>query len=207
MTFWQTQTRETRTGRLNCMSCSQLSSAACQCNIILEFLFQFERAAFRPASHHCKCRLFACACTSSVTAGTDKHLSTFSAGSQGPALLMSCFPADLYPWDTLLKEHPASHSFMWLAAKHQLIFAFLTPVTETEHQQSTTGACCVVVAPYLCTQRCDNTEAQGTHPCSAALKLVVMPPRAWSITAQAAGKHRRNSLCGREAEGARVDLL
>lgn len=117
------------------MTRPQPSPAACQRSNSQEFLVKYECAAFRPASRHFKCSLFAFVDTSSVTVGADKHLSrllsTFSAASQGRALLTICFAADLHSWDALLKEFPASRSLTRLSASHRLfcwwgffVFAF-----------------------------------------------------------------------------------
>jgi len=214
---------ETRTGSwaLNCVSCSQPSSAACQHSNSLGFLSKYEHAAFRPASHHFKCSLFAFADTSSVTAGADKHLSrllsTFSAAPKGQALPTRCFAADLHS-DTLLKGLPASHSFMWFAANHQLFwllfFFFLTPAIQSEHKHSWSPLCCG--SEHICA--CSAATAWKPRvPAPAQLHhswwqchaepgtrdhSVGMRP---SITRSC--QRRRNRPCGREAGGGRVDLL
>lgn len=116
-------------GRLNCVTCSQISAVACQQSNPLEFHLKHECAAFRPANHHFICSLFAFADTSSVTVGAGRHLSRMlsssSAASRGRAFLTCWCAAHLHSQDTLLQGLPASHFFMSVAAERWLFFLFL----------------------------------------------------------------------------------
>lgn len=179
----------------------------------------------RPATHF-KSSLFAFADTSSVTVGADKHLSrllsTFSAASQGWALTGSCFAAHLHSWDTLLKGLPASHSFMWLTAGHQRFcwlvgFFFLFNPTDsdwTPAKHSWSPFCCSRKHIWACgaaTAQEHGTPTPAQLQCSwwqchcrsgtRDPSVGVRPSITWCC------KCRRNRLCGREAEGGRVDSL
>lgn len=136
---------------------------------------------------------------------------------------MRCFAAGPHSWDTLLKGLPASHSFTWLAANCQLfgcfglVFFFLFNPSDSDRtpvKRSWSPFCCGGKHIYACNaattqKRGAPTPAQlhcswwqcrfepGTRDHSVGTRP--------SITGSC--KCRRNRLCGREAEGGRVDLL
>lgn len=160
-----------------------------------------------------KCSWFAAVDTSSVSVGADERLSrllsTFSAATRGPALLICCFATHLHSWDTWLKELPAFHSLLQTSSFCVVVFMFFTPVTQAPVKNSWSLLCCG--GKHIR----DSTGAQGTQPCSAAPQLVAVPLQAWdcnpspgmSPSIPQCCKGRRNRLCGREAEAGKVDLL